>query len=152
MIEGVFEGIIASAIFAAGMYVFSESILPEIRGRLQRLPKLNRTLWNRIYVDGRQHARSMLTIKQSGNRIDATIERSNGATQRIFKYRGRLLGHQIVLQWEDVDSPEVVVGAMVLHLSQDLTKLSGQTVYFSQEKGKVVSAECIYVRVHGEVI
>jgi hypothetical protein len=150
MIEGVFEGVLASAIFAAGTYYFTTVCLPLIRGRLRQLPKLNQTIWNRVYEDRKEHPRSTLKIMQSGTKIRASVERLSKNGRRVFEYRGEFSGHQMILQWEDVGSPEVIVGAMVLHLSQDLKRLSGQTVYFSQAEGRVVNQECTYVRVGNE--
>jgi hypothetical protein len=148
MIEGVLEGVAASAIFAAAAYLFTERGLPLIRGHLRRLPKLNRTQWQRKYEDDSSaHPRSVMRIKQSGTRIDALIERSGDKVQRVFKYRGELSGHELVLHWEDIHSPEVVVGAMVLHLSHDLKKLVGQIVHFSQVQGRVINVPCTYERI-----
>ena len=146
MVEGIFEGVAGSAVFAVLVFVFTEQLLPIIRGRLRKLPKLNETEWHRETDDNNYHTVSILRIRQSGTRIDATITRTKANVRRQFRYRGFLSGHDMVLTWEDIDSPEVVVGAMVLHLSADIKKLSGQSVYFRQNQGKVVSVPRIYVR------
>ena len=136
--------LLAAAIGGAAVWFGRAFALPVIRGRLRRLPKIDGTTWRRV-EDDRDAGGSILSIRQSGTKVTASITR-NESRQRTFKYRGQISGHQLVLTWEDADSPEQMIGAMVLHLSADLASLTGHSVYFRHSAGKVVAIERTYRR------
>ena len=135
----------AAAIGGVAVWSFTEWFIPMARGRMRRLPRLNGTKWRRRN-SGSQRVQSTLSIRQSGTRITATIMRNDIKRQRTFRYRGQISGHQIVLQWEDADSPEQMIGAMVLHLNAHLTLLTGLTSYYKISSGQVVANRVVFDR------
>ena len=147
LIEDLLINLAASTIFVGTGYLGKERIVPLIRGYLRRLPRLDGTAWRRA-PEGERPDRSVsiMKVRQAGARIFATIERSDRKVQRTFKYSGLLSGHQIVFTWEDTASPEEIIGALVLHISTDLLRLTGSSVYFSHKQGKVISVPCVYER------
>lgn len=139
--------LLAAFIGGAAVWLGRVYALPVLRGRLRQLPKLNGTNWRRV-SDEFDSGGSVLSIRQSGTKLTATITR-NEQRQRIFRYSGQISGHQIVLTWEDSDSPEQMIGAMVLYLAADLTRLRGYSTYFRHSTGKVVAIERTYKRMTG---
>lgn len=140
----VAANMIAAGIGGIIIYFGKENLLPVIRGKLRNLPRLNGTVWQREQDKPGVH--SVMKIKQSGSVITAEVSRQGDTTPRSFAYRGEISGHQIVLSWNDSASREQLIGAMVLHLSADLTRLEGYTSYFRHNDGRVVAVPCFYRR------
>jgi hypothetical protein len=65
---------------------------------------------------------------------------------RTFEYEGRFTAGQLVLFFEDKQGRGYIVGTVVLHLSPDLSTLTGRSTYFAHAEGSVVSTTRIYRR------
>lgn len=142
----VIANVIAALLGAGGLYATTQWILPLIRGWGRQLPRLNNTTWTS--TTDAEGVTSRLTIWQSGTRITAKIEHMGRRQGRTFEYEGHISGHQIVLTWHDADSPEQLIGAYVMMLSQDRQSLTGKTVYYRHSEGKVVAIDHHYERQH----
>lgn len=144
-------GVLGGLIVLALERFFVLVVLPIYRGRTQRLPNFDGTIWNG-FSDDEAHsgeAHSSLKIKQTGNKIFAEVTRTVKNGQRKFKYTGTMYGSQIVLEFFDEQGPGLIVGTMVLHIGSDLRTLRGASTYFHHDKGKVVSSFRTYRRVDG---
>ena len=141
---GVLGGLILLLITSS----FANWIIPTVKGRIQKVPKLNNSNWEGYYpkID-KNNPSSRLEIRQAGTNIKATITRKVKNGERKFKYAGKISGGQLVLTWEEPDGAGYIIGAMVLNLSQYLRALQGKSTYFSHKYGKVVSTDRIYKRI-----
>jgi len=144
LIGDVAANLVAAGIGAGALYLARDKILPVVRGRLRALPRLDGSRWQRVFEGG--NVTSTLTFHQSGTLISATNERRGDGTPRTFSYIGEISGHQIVLTWRDEASAEQMLGAMVLHVSAQLNRMEGFTVYFRHSSGRVVATPCKYER------
>ncbi|MEO0545412.1 MAG: hypothetical protein AAF035_00550 [Pseudomonadota bacterium] len=145
LIIGISGGLIVIIIERA----FSLFILPIYQKKVQNLPNFDNTKWLGYSDDERfkDKSQSTLHIRQVGNRISATAVRQVKAGERTFKYKGRMYGGQIILEFFDEEGPGLIVGTMVLHVGSDLKTLRGASTYFHHDKGRVVSTFRTFKRV-----
>jgi hypothetical protein len=90
---------------------------------------------------------SVMEIEQRGGFISATIVRDVKDGTRVFDYEGIYTSGQLVLFFEDRIGRGYIVGAVVLHLSNDLNRLDGYSCYYSHKQNKVVSTALQCTRV-----
>ena len=126
---------------------FSKWLLPTIQGRIQKVPKLNKTTWEGYSPKFKEKGPDRrLEIYQTGTKVKANIIRRTKNGERKFEYSGRISGGQIVLTWEEPEGAGFIIGAMVLHLSHDMNTLAGTSTYFSHKYGKVISTDRVFNR------
>ena len=92
-----------------------------------------------------RQAVSTLTIEQCGALVRARVVRSR--RKRQFVYEGWLVGNQLLLYFEDVAGPGLIVGTMILSPAGDLRSLHGRTTFYHHTKKAVVSESREYRRV-----
>lgn len=147
IIKSLAMSVLGGLILLAIIEVFSKWLLPTIRGRIQKVPKLDKTTWEGYSPKHKDKGPDRrLEIYQTGTKIKAKAIRRTRNGERIFEYFGKISGGQIVLTWEEPEGAGFIIGAMVLHLSQDLKTLEGSSTYFSHKYGKVISTERVYNR------
>tara|TARA_R110000787_G_scaffold238691_2_gene344891 strand:+ start:1119 stop:1394 length:276 start_codon:yes stop_codon:yes gene_type:complete len=86
-----------------------------------------------------------MTIKQWGDTIKADTERDTSNGVRRFKYKGRIRGNQVVLNWEEPRGGGIILGSMVMKLSANRQRLEGLTVYVRLDDGDVKPEPRFYV-------
>ena len=99
-----------------------------------RVPRVRGT-WR--YDDG------ILEIRQYGTKIKARAIRTS-QSPRHFNYKGKIIGGQLVLTWEQAEGAGFIVGAMVLRLDHTGRTLNGMTTYVHHDTGEVRSRERRY--------
>lgn len=98
-----------------------------------------------LYVEGSKHdePNGKMHLTCAGHRaaarllFDKSIDGTN--TQRNFKYEGRYLSGQFVLNFEQRGAEDQIVGSMVLHASSDRTKITGITAFWHHDDAEMVS-------------
>lgn len=128
--------------------VFNRWLWPFVRSRTHSTPKIGDTVWDGYSQEPASGAQpdGKMTVKQWGDVITATVERSTASGTREFHYRGKIRDHQIVLTWDEPLGGGSIFGSMVMSLSANRRRLEGLTVYKRLDSGTVVSVPRIYVR------
>lgn len=129
--------------------LYTNWIKPLIIARSQKTADIS-GVWTGYKPDSPtpQEPTSELEIHQTGIKLKATVKRWKAPRGRIreFNYLGEIRSGQLILQYEDAQAPDYIVGAMVLKLSSNLDELHGMSTYYHHDEGKVVSSERLYRR------
>jgi hypothetical protein len=79
-------------------------------------------------------------------RATRTRTRRGQAKIRVFEYKGLVRNGQVQLAFEEQKTNGFSAGNLVLKLSSDLKTLSGYTVYFDHDAGRVVAFLIVFRR------
>ncbi len=117
---------------------YKNVLVPSYARLVVGVPKIDKTTWTA--PGGR-----MMEIRQTGASIRAKVwrKKAKGAPGRpdkvsVFTYKGRIVGRNLILTWENPES--AVHGAMVLRLSATPDKLTGFSTFYSENEAKVVAS------------
>ena len=87
---------------------------------------------------------------QQGDRIRADVARvrtrDGESVHYQFKYTGRVISNQLLLDFRFEKGEETTVGSLVLRLSWEATSMTGYTTYLRQRSGQVVSRNIFFSR------
>lgn len=137
---------------AAGLFVhyLLKVLAPQYRAWRNPAPRL-RGPWR--YFDGtdeRAPEVGTAQITQRGEFISVvatrTRSRSGQPYMRSFDYSGLVRNGQVQLLFEEKESGGFSVGNLVLKVSSDQRRLTGYTVYFDHDQGKVVAHPITFAR------
>ena len=149
VIRGWFDEIVIAGVTAILVWLFRNYLHPYILGVLQRTPDLSGN-WESFDIEnGVEVLKGRMQIKQIGNLLQATTHRrrDQGGKERIFRYKGTISSGQVLLIWKEVKSQGYNMGTMTLFLSSDLSKLTGMSIYYHKDHGKVICQDKVYKKI-----
>ena len=132
------------------VYVAKEIMVPWVSGVIQRAPRVAGQDWVLYRIVGpegdarEEREEGPFRIRQIGARVWVTHEDITPQGKgRIFKYRGLVVGDQVVLTYEEKDAEGVVAGSMVFKLKTTRDEMSGRSLYWHNDRHELAGEEYV---------
>ena len=149
IIEKWMTEIIVALLTTVTIFSFRNYIIPFVLGCIQRAVDVS-GVWTGFDIDeqGKETQRSVMTIKQIGSKINASVIRNtDSGEKRKSIYKGKVSNGQVLLIWHEEKCSGYNMGTLTLGLSESLLELKGYITHLNRDNGKVISKGKIYKKI-----
>jgi len=127
-------GVSASLIGGLILWLFTDYLIPLLKGNLINVPNISGKWEGYDIVDDAEVQTSTFTIKQVGTKIRAkAIRRIVNEPDKVFTYKGKYQSGQLIFTWMQSGGENYIVGTMILYITGNLQELRGSASYVSQD-------------------
>jgi hypothetical protein len=144
-LAGITTSIIGAIVLSSLLFLTNRVIIPLVRGKIIKVPDISGDWEGNEKSSDEKPIISRLTVKQTGIKIKAKLERTHHK-RRVFYYRGIFESGQVILTFEEKGGESYNIGSMVLKLSSSKNSLKGKALYFHHNSNEVIATEKYFYR------